>query len=192
MNICVYGASSNSIDTIFHDSAYELGRALSQRGHTLVYGGGANGVMGAVARGAQENGGVVIGVVPNFFKVDGVLFEKCTEMIFTDTMRQRKQILEERSDAFIIAPGGLGTLDEFFEILTLKQLQRHNAPIVIFNVNGYYNDMLKMLEKMAEGNFMKKKSLALYESLDDVEEILLHIENYKETPVSIRDLKEIG
>ena len=192
MNICVYGASSNSIDAIYHDSAYELGRALSQRGHTLVYGGGANGVMGATARGAKENGGLVIGVVPSFFKVDGVLFEDCTEMIFTETMRQRKQILEERSDAFVIAPGGLGTLDEFFEILTLKQLQRHNAPIVIFNVNGYYEDMLKMLEKMAEGNFMKKKSLVLYRSFEDLNEMLSYIENYNEAPVNIRDLKEIG
>lgn len=192
MNICVYGASSDSIDKIYRDSAYELAAIMTKRGHTLVYGGGANGVMGATARGMSDNGGTIIGIAPTFFTVDGVLYDKCTEFVYTETMRERKKILEERSDAFIVAPGGLGTFDEFFEILTLKQLERHNKPIVIYNVNSYYDDMLKMLEKTAESNFMKPKSLELFQSFDDAVKMLEYIENYSEAPMDIRELKDIG
>ena len=101
MNICIYGASSNTINKIYLDTAYSLSATLAKRGHTLVYGGGANGVMGATARGAADNGGKIIGVVPTFFTVDGVLYDNCTEFIYTNTMRERKQVLEEKSDAFI-------------------------------------------------------------------------------------------
>lgn len=192
MNICVYGASSNTIDKIYHDTAYDLGCEMAKRGHTLVYGGGGNGVMGASARGAYDKGGKIIGVAPTFFTVDGVLYDKCTEFVYTETMRERKQILEDRSDAFVIAPGGIGTFDEFFEILTLKQLERHNKPIVIFNVNGYYDHMLKMLELTVENNFMKPKSLELYECFTDISKMIDYIENYDEKPVDIRELKDLG
>ena len=107
----------------------------------LVFGGGAQGMMGAAARGVRDGGGSIIGVAPDFFDVDGVLFPDCTEFIYTKTMRERKQILEDSSDAFIITPGGFGTLDEFFEILTLKQLERHNKAIVVLNVAGYYDNI---------------------------------------------------
>lgn len=178
MNICIYGASSNDIDKIYLDSAYALAAEMAKRGHTLVYGGGDNGVMGASARGAFDNNGRIIGVAPTFFNIDGVLYENCTEFIPTATMRERKQILEERSDAFIVAPGGLGTFDEFFEILTLKQLARHNKPIAILNVDGYYDDLLKVLENMAKKHFMKDKSLELYASFENESELLDYIENY--------------
>ena len=192
MNICIYGASSETIDKIFIDTAYSLAAESAKRGHTLVYGGGGNGVMGASARGAYDSGGKIIGVAPSFFKVDGVLFEHCTEFIYTDTMREHKKILEDRSDAFVVAPGGIGTFDEFFEILTLKQLERHNKPIVIFNVDGYYDRMLEMLKKTTEENFMKPKSLELFECFDNVAAVLDYIENYDEKPMDIRELKDIG
>lgn len=192
MNICIYGASSESINKNFIDKAYELASRSAKRGHTLVYGGGGNGVMGASARGAYDNGGKIIGIAPSFFKVDGVLFENCTEFIFTDTMRERKKILEDKSDAFVVAPGGIGTLDEFFEILTLKQLERHNKPIVIFNVDGYYDNMLAMLETTADKRFMTHKSLELFKCFTNADEILDYIENYNEKPLDIRELKEIG
>ena len=192
MNICIYGASSESIDKIFINKAYSLASTMAKRGHTLVYGGGANGVMGATARGAYDNDGTIIGVAPRFFTVDGVLFDKCTEFIYTDTMRERKKILEDRSDAFVIAPGGIGTFDEFFEILTLKQLERHNKPIAVFNVGGYYDHMLEMLEKTAENNFMKPKSLELFKCFDNEIEVLEYIENYDERPMDIKELKDIG
>jgi len=192
MNICIYGASSNSIDKIYLDTAYSIAATMAKRGHTLVFGGGGNGVMGATARGAYDNNGKIIGVAPTFFLVDGVLYDKCTEFIYTETMRERKQILEEKSDAFIIAPGGIGTFDEFFEILTLKQLEQHNKPIAIFNVNGYYDNMLKMLENTANANFMKPKSLELYKVFDDEALLLDYIENYDAKPLDIRELKDIG
>lgn len=191
MNICVYGASSNSIDRVYLDTAYDLAVCMAKHGHALVYGGGGNGVMGATARGMHDAQGTIIGIAPTFFTVDGVLYEHCTEFVYTETMRERKKILEERSDAFIIAPGGIGTYDEFFEILTLKQLERHNKPIAIYNVNGYYDAMLEMLSKTVEGNFMRPKSMELFEVFDDVEKMLHYIETYDDTPMDIRELKDI-
>ena len=192
MNICLYGASSDSIEKIYRDTAYDLGATIANKGHTLVYGGGGNGVMGAAARGAFDNGGAIVGIAPTFFTVDGVLYDKCTEFVYTNTMRERKQILEDRSDAFIVAPGGIGTFDEFFEIFTLKQLERHNKPIAIYNVNGYYDDMIKMLELSAENNFMKPKTLELFRCFTDIDEMIEYVVTYDEAPMDIRELKEIG
>ena len=109
MNICVYGASSNDIDRSYIEETEYLGREIAKRGHTLVYGAGANGLMGAVARGVYEENGTIIGVTPSFFNVDGILFENVSELITTKTMRERKQIMEDKADAFIVTPGGIGT-----------------------------------------------------------------------------------
>ena len=192
MNICVYGASSGHIAKVYHDSAYSLGEQIAKRNHKLVYGAGANGVMGAAARGAYDNGGVIIGVAPSFFTVDGMLFDHCTELIRTETMRERKKMLEDKSDAFIVAPGGLGTFDELFEILTLKQLGRHNKPVCFFNANGFYDALLELLDKMADSHFMKHKSLELFKCFDDADQMLTYIENYNERPMDIAELKSIG
>ena len=192
MNVCIYGASSNAIDKVYLDTAYSLSATLAKRGHTLVFGGGANGVMGATARGAADNGGKMIGIAPSFFTVDGVLYNNCTEFIYTETMRERKQILENKSDAFIVAAGGIGTMDEFFEILTLKQLEQHDKPIIIYNVNGFYDDLLGMLQKTADLRFMKHKSLELYAVFDNETDIINYIENYKPQDFDIRELKQIG
>ena len=178
MNICVYGASSNKINGIYLEKTEELGRKIAQRGHGLVFGGGNSGVMGASARGAHSAGGEIIGVAPTFFNVDGILFQNCTEFVYTETMRERKEILENRSDAYIVAPGGIGTFDEFFEIYTLKQLGRHTKALVIFNVDGYYDDMIKMLEKTAREEFMTEKSLELYKVFDDIDEMLDYIQYF--------------
>jgi uncharacterized protein (TIGR00730 family) len=113
----------------------ELGRVLAQKGYTLVFGGGAQGLMGAAARGFKEMNGRIIGIAPTFFmNVDGVLYDQCSQFIYTETMRERKQLMEEHSDAFLVTPGGIGTFEEFFEILTLKQLGRHTKPILIYNI----------------------------------------------------------
>ena len=138
MNICLYGASSPALDRAYFDAAEEFGRLLAQHGHTLVYGGGAQGVMGAAARGAADADGKITGIAPNFLNVDGILFDRCTEFILTDTMAERKAAMISRADAFVMAPGGFGTLEEFFEVLTLKQLGRHNPAIAILNTNGFW------------------------------------------------------
>ena len=138
MKICVYGASSNEIANGYLTHGKEMGIAMARHGHDLVFGGGNTGLMGAVARGVHCAGGKVIGVAPRFFNVDGILYPDCNEIIYTDTMRQRKEKMEQLSDAFLITPGGIGTLDEFFEIFTLRQLGRHRKPIALLNTNGYY------------------------------------------------------
>lgn len=192
MNICVYGASSNKINDIYLEKTEELGRKIAQRGHGLVFGGGNGGVMGASARGAHSAGGKIIGVAPSFFKVDGVLFPHCTEFIFTETMRERKEILENCSEAYVVAPGGIGTFDEFFEIYTLKQLGRHAKALVIYNVDGYYDDMINMLRKTAREEFMPEKSLELFQVFEDADEMLDYIESYEGELVNITEVKLVN
>ena len=191
MRICVYGASSNAIGELYKAKTYELGMKMAERKHDLVYGAGAQGVMGSVARGVQEHGGKVLGVSPDFFKVDGVLFDKCTEIIFTKTMRERKQIMEDSADAFIVAPGGCGTFEEFFEILTLKQLERHNKAIVIFNVNRYYDKLIAMMDQTVEQKFTKPATRLLYHVTSRPDEALDYIEKYVPETYVIKNLRHV-
>ncbi len=191
MKICIYGASSNIISDEYIKAVESLGRFLGEHGHGLVFGGGAFGLMGAAARGFSESGGEIIGVAPRFFDADGVLYDKCTQFIYTDTMRERKQILEDQSDAFIVTPGGVGTFDEFFEILTLKQLGRHSKPIVIFNVNGYFDELKKLMDKAFNEKMLSEKSLLLYKITDSAKEALDYLENYNEKACEIKDTKYI-
>lgn len=178
MKICIYGASSNAIDKSFINAGERLGAALADHGHSVIFGGGAAGLMGAVARGAYSKGGEIIGVSPSFFNVDGALFTHCTDMIYTDTMRERKKLLEEMSDAFIITPGGIGTFDEFFEIYTLRQLGVHKKPIAIFNTDGYYDPLVNMLNNAIEKSFMPDTNMNLLFISDDENKIIEYIANY--------------
>ena len=180
MNLCVYGASSDLIDRVYLDAGRKLGQMMAERGHSLVFGAGATGMMGAAVRGAAEKGGRSIGVAPRFFDQPGVLYENCSEMIFTETMRQRKEIMEQRSDGFIMTPGGIGTYEEFFEILTLKQLGRHEKPIGILNAGRYFDDLAKLLEDTAAKGFMHEGCLKLYFITDDVEKLLDYMEGKTE------------
>ncbi len=124
MKVCVFGASSTQIDPVFKQAAFDLGKAIADKNWSLVFGAGASGIMGASADGAMSIQGEIIGIVPSFFKeLHHALHEGCTEMIFTETMRERKGKMEDLADAFIICPGGIGTYEEFFEVYTLKQLQ---------------------------------------------------------------------
>lgn len=187
MKICVYGASSTTIDKSYITDGEKLGKVMATRGHSLVFGGGANGLMGAVARGVHSVGRTeIIGIAPSFFNVDGILFEHCTEFIYPDTMRERKKMMDELSDAFIVTPGGIGTFDEFFEILTLKQLRRHNKPIAILNTNGYYNHLKDFLQNGINENFLAEECNKLFFISDGADEICEYIENYnpEDTPVS--------
>lgn len=191
MNICVYGASSNIIDDGYILAGEELGEIIAKRGHGLVFGGGDSGMMGAAARGAYRQGGYIIGVSPDFFNVDGILFENCNEMHLTDGMRSRKKMLDEKSDAFVISAGGIGTFDEFFEILTLKQLGRHKKPIVILNTDNYFDAMLQLLDKCVEGKFMFDKTLELFKVVSTPQEAVDYIENYKGEFANIAEMKSI-
>lgn len=191
MNICVYGASSSIIDKAYISGGEDLGKKLAEHGHSIIYGGGAEGMMGAVARGAHSGGGKITGIAPSFFKVDGVLYEHCTEFLYTDTMRERKKLMEDSSDGFLVTPGGIGTFDEFFEILTLRQLNRHQKPIAIFNINGYFYPMIAMLKSAAEQNFMTEANQKLYLVSNDPDEIIDYFENYKAEKIELSELKHI-
>ncbi len=161
MNICVYGASGTRLAAEYFDAARELGREIARRGHTLVFGGGARGLMGACAEGAAEHSGRIIGVAPRFFDEPGILLKTCTEFIYTDTMRERKAIMDERSDAIITMPGGIGTYEEFFEMLTAKQLGLHTKPMVLLNTLSCYEPLMSMLERCAKDGFMSEKCMEL-------------------------------
>ena len=179
MNICIYGASSRKLAKEYYDAAEALGALMAQQGHTLVFGGGQEGIMGAVARGAHAHGGKIIGIAPRFFDRPGILFEECTEFIYTDTMRERKALMEEHSEAFMVLPGGIGTYEEFFEMLTLKQLGRHNKPMVMLNTRGYYGPMAAMLQNTVDEGFMSADCLELYGVCNTPEEALDYILNAK-------------
>ena len=178
MNICIYGAASAELDPVYYEKTEELGRLMAKRGHGLVFGGGQTGLMGAAARGVSAENGYILGIAPSFFDEPGILYKGCTEFIMTETMRERKYLLEEKSDATIVVPGGIGTYEEFFEILTLKSLERLDRPIVLYNINGYYNIMRKLLEYTAQERFMSENILKMCCFMDDPEEILDYIERY--------------
>lgn len=189
MRICVYGAASPTIDKDYIEKVEKLGAEMALHGHSLVFGGGANGLMGAAARGVHSKGGRVVGIIPKFFDDEGVeaIYDKCDELIFTETMRERKQAMEDSSDAFIVVPGGIGTFEEFFEILTLKQLCRHNKPIALYNINGYYEELNDVMEQAMKKNFIRDNCAVLYKLTEDPKELL----EYIETPEDIRTVKEL-
>ena len=175
MNICIYGASGNHLDRAYFDAARALGRLLAEGGHTLVFGGGAGGLMGACAEGAAEGNGEIYGIAPRFFDEPGILFPRCSRFLFTETMAERKGAMAEASDAFIALPGGIGTFEEFFETLTLKQLGRHAKPMALLNTLRYYAPLSAMLERAAEDGFLSRRCFSLYALCDTPEDALRHV-----------------
>lgn len=190
MNICIFGASGRELEESYYAAAELLGSLIAQQGHTLVFGGGREGLMGAAARGAHKYGGDIIGIVPKFFDEPGIIYEHCTELIFTETVRERKQLMEERSEACVVLPGGIGTFEEFFEMLTLKQLGRSDRAIVVLNTNNYYDPMQHMLEDTARQRFMSRGCLELYGLADTPDKALDYIARYVPRKGSIRRLED--
>ncbi len=166
--ICVFCSSSDKVDSIYFNEAEELGRLMAVKGYHLVYGGAEVGLMGALARSVHAYKGKVIGVIPDKLKDKEVAYEGADELIVTDDMRVRKTIMEQRSDAFIVLPGGYGTLEEIFEILTLKLLRYHNKPVVIVNTNGFYEHLIKLLDHIIAEQFAKPSSLQHFKIVPDV------------------------
>ncbi len=191
MKICVFGAASDRIDSSYIKAVEALGEEIGRRGHTLVFGAGGTGLMGAAARGVKRQDGDIIGVIPHFFREEAVevIYTECTEIIYTDTMSERKSKMSELADAFIIVPGGIGTFEEFFEILTLKQLGRHTKPIALMDINGYYDGLEKFLEYSIQTEFIRNGVSHLYTCVATPKEAIDYIENDKPTRYSIKDLK---
>jgi cytokinin riboside 5'-monophosphate phosphoribohydrolase len=181
-SLCVYCASSDRLDQKYYRMAEEIGAAIGQRGWSLVYGGGKTGLMGAVARGVKSTKGRVIGVIPEFMKVRELAFDEADELISVITMRERKTLMETRADAFLALPGGWGTLEELLEILTLAHLEVLHKPIVIFNQDGYYDDLLRLFERIVEDKFMHATVRGKYSVARTVEEIFPLIESWSPQP----------
>lgn len=191
MKICIFGAASAHIDDKYIAPVEELGEKLAKKGHSLVFGAGATGLMGAAARGVKRGGGFIHGVIPEFFLDEGVevIYDQCNKMTRTKTMSERKKIMEDEAEAFIVAPGGIGTFEEFFEVLTLKQLGRHNKAIVILNTDGYYDDLEKFMQSVAERKFITFKCNEMYAYCDTPDEALAAVENYQPSAVAWQKLK---
>jgi hypothetical protein len=157
-SITVYCSSSRHVAQVYFDAAGELGQAIAREGWQLVYGGNDCGCMGALAHAARAAGGKVVGVTPQVFVDEGLADGKCHELIVTPDMRQRKALLEQRGDAFITLPGGLGTLEEIFEILVGRTLGLHDKPIVLLNINRYFDPLLEMIRLGVEQRFIREKA----------------------------------
>lgn len=177
MNICLYGSGSRKTGEIYTNEVYKLGAEIAKRGHTLVFGGGNTGMMGACAKGVHDNNGKSIGIAPEWIGNFEPLCEECNEFIYVDSMDERKKKFLENSDAFIISPGGIGTLDEFFEIITLKKLKQHSKPIIVFNINHFYDTMIKMIDEMGEKGFLYKQEelFKIFCSIDEIFEYLTEV-----------------
>ncbi len=159
--ICVFCGSNDGNDFAITDAAQNLGEIFAKRDITLVYGGAKIGVMGTIAKSVIKNKGKVIGVIPNFLKKKEVVHLGLSKLISTENMHERKLRMHEESDGFIALPGGMGTLEELFEIITWLQLGLHKKPIGLLNVNGFYNDLIKMLETMVRKGFLSIDNYSL-------------------------------
>ncbi len=182
-SICVFCGSSTGNDSLIIEQAQELGVVLANNKIALVYGAAKIGIMGIVAQAVLEHQGKVIGIIPEFLKTKEVVHSGLTQLITTQTMHDRKMMMQEKSDAFIALPGGIGTLEELFEIFTWLQLGLHQKPIGLLNSNGYYDALLSMLQTMVKKGFVSHEALKLLLVSTSVEGLLQKISRF--TPPTI-------
>ncbi|HBC03642.1 MAG TPA: TIGR00730 family Rossman fold protein [Aequorivita sp.] len=177
--ICVFCGSSDGNDLAITDTAERLGEIFAERNITLVYGAAKIGVMGTIAKSVLDNNGKVIGIIPNFLKKKEVVHLGLTELITTQNMHERKLKMQEESDGFIALPGGMGTLEELFEIITWLQLGLHQKPIGLLNINGFYNDLIKMLETMVRKGFLSMENYNLLLVDSNPNQLLKKMQEFK-------------
>ena len=170
-SLCVYCGSSSRVDERYREAANTLGAALGERGITLIYGGGHVGLMGLCADACLNAGGRVVGIIPEHIQNLEVEHTGLTELHIVDSMHTRKMMMAERSDGFIVLPGGLGTLDETFEIITWRQLHLHDKPIVIVNTNRYWDPLIDMIDHLVEQGFCRPDNRNLYRVVDDIDQV---------------------
>jgi uncharacterized protein (TIGR00730 family) len=171
-SVCVYCGSSNRVDPRFLDAATELGRLMGEAGLELVYGGGRVGLMGRVADGVLAAGGRVVGIIPRHLHEREVAHATVDELLIVETMHERKQLMAERADAFVVLPGGYGTLDEMFEIITWRQLGLHDKPLVLADLFGYWAPLATLLDTIIDTGFAQPECRNLYHTVTSVAEIL--------------------
>lgn len=180
--IVVFCGSSEGTDPKFAQDAYDLGSKLAKEGIGLIYGGAKIGIMGKVAQGALDHNGRVVGVIPDFLKRKEVYHDGLSELIITQNMHDRKRKMHELSDGILMLPGGFGTLEEFFEMLTWAQLGLHSYPIAILNTNRFYDELLQMLKKMVEKGFVKTENLDAILVDDNIDTLLEKMEAFEPLP----------
>ncbi|WP_068081914.1 TIGR00730 family Rossman fold protein [Polycladidibacter stylochi] len=168
-SVCVYCGSASGFDGIYEEAAKRLGQNLAANGITLVYGGGSIGMMGTIAKSCLDNGGHVVGIIPEFLREKEVMLQDVQELIVTKNMHERKKLMFERADGFIALPGGIGTLEELVELLTWAQLGRHNKPVILANIDGFWQPLKQMLSHMLERGFIRpgfEVNLNMYADID--------------------------
>lgn len=177
-NICVFASSSNDLARVYNETAYELGERLATEGFGIVFGAGADGLMGQLACGAAEKGGRIVGIIPDVLNLPGIISQHCSDVVAVRTMHERKAAMAEKSDAFIALPGGFGTLEEVLEIITFKQLGIHNKPIVILNAGEFYSHLAAQFDDLVKQGFASEGVRTLFGVKDSVQGAIDYIKHY--------------
>ena len=188
-NVCVYSASSTKIAPVYFAVAEELGQLLALHGINLINGAGSIGLMAATSNACLAAGGTVTGVIPRFMVEQGWQHKSLTQLIETETMHERKQIMAEMSDGVIALPGGCGTMEELLEIITWKQLGIYLNPIVILNIDGFYNPLLEMLQRAIDGNFMRPEHQNIWQVTTSAQQA---IELLYTSPIWNKDIRKFA
>ena len=175
--VCVYCASSSRVNSEYIETAKTLGRILAENDLELIYGAGSSGLMGTIADSVLEHGGSVTGVIPRFMVEVEWQHDGLSKLILTETMHERKEMMANLADAVVALPGGCGTMEELLEMITWKQLGIHSQPIVIVNVNGYYDHLLALFERAANEQFMRHEHLKMWAVANNAYEVLDAIRN---------------
>jgi uncharacterized protein (TIGR00730 family) len=188
-NVCVYSASSTKIAPVYFAVAEELGQLLALHGINLINGAGSIGLMAATSNACLAAGGTVTGVIPRFMVEQGWQHKSLTQLIETETMHERKQIMAEMSDGVIALPGGCGTMEELLEIITWKQLGIYLNPIIILNIDGFYNPLLEMLQRAIDGNFMRPEHQNIWQVATSAQQA---IELLYTSPIWNKDVRKFA
>ncbi|TET96435.1 MAG: TIGR00730 family Rossman fold protein [Anaerolineales bacterium] len=181
-NICIYCGSSDQMNAEYLQAASDMGAALVERGLRLIYGGGGTGMMGALADAVLENGGEVIGIIPKMFETPELLHTGLTELLVVEDINTRKTRMAEMSDAFVALPGGFGTFDELFEILTWAQIGLHRSPIGILNTLEYFTPLLALIEHARQEGFIYNEHIDLLINESDPQDLLTRMEVFERPP----------
>ncbi len=185
-SVCVYCGASSRVADLYKDAAHALGEGLARRDIQLVYGGGRVGLMGILADAALAAGGHVVGIIPEHIRSSEVEHTGLSELHVVDSMHMRKRMMADRADAFVVLPGGLGTLDETFEVVTWKQLRLHDKPIVVVDVDGYWRPLIGLIDHMIAQGFAQPGHRALVSVVDQVDEVFHALSHEPEPSLKLR------
>lgn len=183
MNICIYCGSQSGLHPAFTEVAMSVADEIVRRGWGLVYGGGNVGIMGVIARRIHEQNGYIHGIIPEFLATDEIAFFGCSELSIVRTMHERKQLMIDRSAMLLALPGGYGTLDELFEAITWKQLQLHDRPIGLLNVNGFFDPLVQMVDHTVQQGFVRTRHRELFKESSDVIGLLDYLAEHAGNPL---------